>query len=164
MPSNTDTIADSSVAQPDLPNVLDDAELARAQVCVVILAAGKSTRMKSKIPKALHPLRGALVIEHIVRAAQTASGQPPVVVIGASAGEMQKALGITARTVLQAEQLGTGHAVLQAEALVIGSAQVVVTYGDMPLLRSEVLYSAPSSAMSWLSPGAMVVASLKNPR
>ena len=103
----------------------------------VILAAGKSTRMKSKIPKGLHPVRGKRIIQHCLDNVRAVSDLKPVVVIGHAADEMRAAIGEAADYAMQTEQLGTGHAVMMAEAAAQGSARVVVTYGDMPLLKPE---------------------------
>ncbi len=110
------------------------------QLAHVILAAGKGTRMKSRLPKVLHPILDKPMILYAVETALRVSPQPPVLVIGHGAEEVRAAVGEKARFVVQNEQLGTGHAVLQAQPLLEGSADaILVTYGDMPLLRAETL-------------------------
>ena len=104
-----------------------------------MLAAGAGTRMKSKRPKMLHTLAGRSLIDRCIETAAQVTGAPPVVVVGHGAELVREAIGGRASFVLQAEQLGTGHAVLQAEAAAGDAAQVVVTYGDMPLLTPETL-------------------------
>jgi bifunctional UDP-N-acetylglucosamine pyrophosphorylase/glucosamine-1-phosphate N-acetyltransferase len=104
----------------------------------VVLAAGKSTRMKSTLPKVLHPLRGQLLIEHCLTAVLAAHG-PPIIVVGLDADAVRKAIDGRAEFAVQAEQLGTGHAVLQAESMARDAGQVVVTYADMPLLTPDTL-------------------------
>jgi len=104
-----------------------------------VLAAGAGTRMKSKRPKMLHTLAGRSLIDRCIETAAQVTGAPPVVVVGHGAELVREAIGGRASFVLQAEQLGTGHAVLQAEAAAGDAAQVVVTYGDMPLLTPETL-------------------------
>lgn len=107
---------------------------------VVILAAGQGTRMKSTLPKVLHPLGGKPLVAHSVKAATAVSQRPPVLVVGHGSDEVRSAVGDAARYVEQAEQLGTGHAVAQAQALLEGSSDhVIVMYADMPLLRAETL-------------------------
>ncbi len=107
-------------------------------VSAVVLAAGQGTRMKSDLPKVLHPLCGKPMIEHVLSALKPVSPGKPVVVVGHAAEQVQAFLEGRAECVLQAPQLGTAHAVLQAEpVLQDGSEYVIVTYGDMPLLRSE---------------------------
>ena len=106
----------------------------------ILLAAGQGTRMKSDLPKVLHPVCGAPMIAHALAAAKTASTELPVVVIGNGAEAVGEFLDDTARCVLQDPQLGTGHAVRQTEAALRGKTNLVlVTYADMPLLRSETL-------------------------
>ena len=108
------------------------------KITAVILAAGQGTRMKSDMPKVLHSLCGKPMIWHVIEALKQTATQKPVVVIGHGADEVKKFLGDSADCVLQAEQLGTAHAALQAEALLKNKTDlVIVTYADMPLLRAE---------------------------
>ncbi len=113
---------------------------------VVILAAGKGTRMKSKISKVLHPVCGKALIEHCVQNAADVSAQPPVVVVSSDAQQVRDALGDRVAFAVQAEQLGTGHAVLVADAAASGAANIVVMYADMPLIRGATLASCWKSA------------------
>ncbi|MBL8095924.1 MAG: bifunctional UDP-N-acetylglucosamine diphosphorylase/glucosamine-1-phosphate N-acetyltransferase GlmU [Anaerolineales bacterium] len=109
-------------------------------IVALILAAGQGTRLKSKLPKVLHPLAGRALIHYAIDAAQAAAGARPVLVVGHGADDVRAAVGARAGFVEQAEQLGTGHAVLQGRAALGGHvADVLVTYGDMPLLRAETL-------------------------
>ncbi len=102
----------------------------------VILAAGKGTRMRSKLPKVLHQICGKPMLAHVAGALREAGIGWPVVVVGYQAEAVQAALGKSASYVLQREQLGTGHAVLQARKAVEGMAgQVLVANGDVPLVR-----------------------------
>ena len=108
------------------------------KVTAVILAAGQGTRMKSNLPKVLHPLCGRPMLWHVLEALGNVTTETSVVVIGHGAEEMTKYLGDSAQTVLQEPRLGTGHAVMQAESLLKGKTNmVIVTYADMPLLRGE---------------------------
>ncbi|MCQ3937611.1 MAG: UDP-N-acetylglucosamine diphosphorylase/glucosamine-1-phosphate N-acetyltransferase [Chloroflexi bacterium] len=110
------------------------------KITAVLLAAGQGTRMKSSLPKVLHPVAGKPMIWHALQAIRQATTEKPVVVVGHGAEEVTRYLGDSAQTVLQEPQLGTGHAVLQAEALLKGNTDlVVVSYADMPLLRGETL-------------------------
>ncbi len=110
------------------------------KVSTVVLAAGYGTRMKSDLPKMLHPVMGRPMIEWAVRTAQAVSQVPPVVVVGHRRELIEQLLGAQVRYAIQSEMLGTGHAVMQATDLLRGQADVVlVTYGDMPLLRSDTL-------------------------
>ncbi len=109
-------------------------------IAALILAAGQGTRLKSKLPKVLHPLAGRPLIVYAIDAAQAVSGSAPVLVVGHGAADVRAVVGERAGYVEQAEQLGTGHAVLQGRALLAGQADdVLVTYGDMPLLRADTL-------------------------
>lgn len=107
----------------------------------IILAAGQGTRMKSPLPKVLHPVGGRAMLDHAIDAAEALHCERIVVVVGAHSPEVRdhvvKRLGEDAIAV-QDPPLGTGHAVRAAEA-VLGDfvGQVVITYGDVPLLRAE---------------------------
>ena len=108
------------------------------KITAVLLAAGQGTRMKSNLPKVLHPLCGKPMLWHVLNALKDVTTETPVVVVGHGAEDVTKYLGESARTVLQEPQLGTGHAAMQAEALLTGKTDmVIVTYADMPLLRGE---------------------------
>ena len=111
-------------------------------VHLVVLAAGKGTRMKSRLPKVLHSAAGLPLIEHVLRTADRISPASVVVVIGHQAGMVRDALQSrpNLQFVLQEPQLGTGHALLQAEAALGGrSGTVVLLSGDVPLLTAATL-------------------------
>jgi bifunctional UDP-N-acetylglucosamine pyrophosphorylase / glucosamine-1-phosphate N-acetyltransferase len=108
------------------------------KVTAVLLAAGQGTRMKSDLPKVLHPLCGRPMLWHVLESLKSAATEKPVVVVGHGAQAVQSYLGESAECVLQEPQLGTGHAAMQAEPLLKGKTDlVIVTYADMPLLREE---------------------------
>lgn len=108
------------------------------KVTAVLLAAGQGTRMKSSLPKVLHPLCGKPMLWHVLEALKSAATEKPVVIVGHGSEEVTGYLGDSALTVLQEPQLGTGHAAMQAEAVLKGKTDyVIVTYADMPLLRGE---------------------------
>ncbi|MGB2713726.1 MAG: bifunctional UDP-N-acetylglucosamine diphosphorylase/glucosamine-1-phosphate N-acetyltransferase GlmU [Vicinamibacterales bacterium] len=109
---------------------------------VVVLAAGRGTRMKSALPKVLHRAAALPLIEHVLRAAEVVHPASTVVVIGHQAGQVKQALSGRAglRFALQEPQLGTGHALLQAEPLLAGATgTLLLLSGDVPLLRGETL-------------------------
>lgn len=112
----------------------------RESRAAIILAAGQGTRMKSPLPKVLHPVGGRAMLDHAIDAAEALGCERIVVVVGAHSPEVRdhvvKRLGEDAIAV-QDPPLGTGHAVRAAEA-VLGDfvGQVVITYGDVPLLRA----------------------------
>jgi bifunctional UDP-N-acetylglucosamine pyrophosphorylase/glucosamine-1-phosphate N-acetyltransferase len=109
---------------------------------VVILAAGKGTRMKSAMAKVLHRAGELSLIEHVLRNAAALQPSTAVVVVGHQSEEVQRALGKRPglRFALQEPQLGTGHALLQAESHLRGArGTVVLLSGDVPLLRAVTL-------------------------
>src|SRR5438874_4474871 len=113
-----------------------------ANLHIVVLAAGKGTRMKSADPKVLHQALGLPLIEHVLRAADALGPSRVVLVVGHGAervkAAMSKRLGL--RFAFQEPQLGTGHALLQAAPFLSDAAgTVVLLYGDVPLLRAAAL-------------------------
>jgi bifunctional UDP-N-acetylglucosamine pyrophosphorylase/glucosamine-1-phosphate N-acetyltransferase len=110
------------------------------KITSIILAAGKGTRMRSDLPKVLHPLLGKPMFQYALETARQVTGLEPVMVIGHQAEAVRRVLGNQARFVVQEPQLGTGHAVQQTESLVNGQTDLVlVTSADMPLLTAETL-------------------------
>ncbi len=106
----------------------------------IILAAGKSTRMKTAIPKVLHRLAGKPMIEYVLEAVEPLSSLPPVVVIGYQGDEVKKAISGRAQFAFQEPQIGTAHAVQQAQPLLEGKVDaVLITYADMPLITRQTL-------------------------
>ena len=109
---------------------------------LVVLAAGKGTRMRSMRPKVLHAAAGLPLIEHVLRTGDALNPSTTVVVVGYQAAEVEDALGerLGLRFASQEPQLGTGHALLQAEPLLSGKrGTLVLLSGDVPLLRPETL-------------------------
>ena len=105
----------------------------------IILAAGKGTRMRSKLPKVLHKVGGKTMLQHVIDAAKKAGSEREVVIIGSGA-ELVKEVVSGVEFVLQEEQLGTGHAVLSAKKNFEQSkGTVLILCGDTPLLTSELL-------------------------
>jgi len=123
----------------------------------VILAAGQGTRMKSDLPKVLHPILGRPLVKYALDAAQAATGSQPVMVVGHGAEGVRQALGDAVRFVTQSPQLGTGHAVMQAESVLRGQTEaMLVTYADMPLLRAETLSALVSAHTHFAGPVSML--------
>lgn len=107
---------------------------------VVILAAGKGTRMKSALPKVLHKVAERPMVQHVIDTARQLNAAQINLVYGYGAEQLKTGLGEQALNwVLQAEQLGTGHAVQQALPQVADDDVVLVLYGDVPLTRLETL-------------------------
>jgi bifunctional UDP-N-acetylglucosamine pyrophosphorylase/glucosamine-1-phosphate N-acetyltransferase len=107
---------------------------------VVILAAGQGKRMKSDLPKVLQPLAGRPMLEHVIRCARELDPTTIHVVYGHGGERVREALaGQPVTWVLQAEQHGTGHAVMQAAPGIPDDHTVLVLYGDVPLTRAATL-------------------------
>ncbi|MFM1907544.1 MAG: Bifunctional protein GlmU [Pseudomonadota bacterium] len=123
---------------------------ASAAVDVVIMAAGKGTRMKSKLPKVLHTLAGRALVQHVVDTAAELSARRVVVITGHGAQEVEAFLdkanharvqaGLALNFVRQEPQLGTGHAVQQAVPALPDDGIVVVLSGDVPLTQADTLF------------------------
>src|SRR5215203_2640521 len=110
------------------------------KLAVVILAAGQGKRMKSDLPKVLQPLAGRPLLAHVVSSARLLEPSSIHVVYGHGADAVRAALSAEKlQWSLQAEQLGTGHAVMQAMPNVADDELVLVLYGDVPLIRAETL-------------------------
>lgn len=106
----------------------------------IVLAAGKGKRMKSKLYKVLHPVCGKPMVGHVVDTVRRTNSERTVIIVGHGAEEVQAYLGSQVDYALQAEQLGTGHAVRQAEEL-LGKEEgtTILICGDTPLVRAETI-------------------------
>jgi bifunctional UDP-N-acetylglucosamine pyrophosphorylase/glucosamine-1-phosphate N-acetyltransferase len=111
-----------------------------SDTAVIVLAAGQGTRMKSSRAKILHEICGVPMLAHVLRNAQALAPSRLLVVVGKDADQVEADFAGEAEFVLQREQLGTGHAVRVAEP-VLGpvSGDILVLYGDTPLLRAETI-------------------------
>jgi bifunctional UDP-N-acetylglucosamine pyrophosphorylase/glucosamine-1-phosphate N-acetyltransferase len=135
------------------------------KITPILLAAGLGTRMKSSLPKVLHPLCGRPMLAYALDAVRTVGTEKPVVVIGHGSEAVRNYLGETARCVLQDPPLGTGHAVLQAESLLRGGSDLVlVAYADMPLLRPETLTRLVETQQQNSGPMTMLTVIADDPR
>ena len=107
---------------------------------IVILAAGMGKRMHSALPKVLHPLAGKPLLSHVIDTARTLSPTRLVVVVGHGGEAVREAVSAPdVQFALQAQQLGTGHALAQALPLLDASVPTLVLYGDVPLTRASTL-------------------------
>ncbi|GIU02143.1 bifunctional UDP-N-acetylglucosamine diphosphorylase/glucosamine-1-phosphate N-acetyltransferase GlmU [Shewanella algidipiscicola] len=107
---------------------------------VVILAAGKGTRMRSDLPKVLHPIAHKSMVQHVIDTAHNVGSDTIQLVYGYGADKLQASLGEQQLNwVLQAEQLGTGHAVAQANDNINDDDTVLILYGDVPLIQPSTL-------------------------
>jgi bifunctional UDP-N-acetylglucosamine pyrophosphorylase/glucosamine-1-phosphate N-acetyltransferase len=135
------------------------------RVAIAIMAAGKGTRLKSKHPKVLHEIAGKPILAHVIATAtQIVPAADIFVIIGHEAEQVREAVRDTgANFVLQAEQRGTGHALMMARAALSPYDEVVVLSGDAPLITAETIrdlsafHDAEKAAMTLLS------ADLENP-
>jgi len=105
----------------------------------VILAAGQGKRMRSSLPKVLHPLAGRPMVSYVVDAAREAGFSRRVVIVGASADGVRAALGENVTYVVQTEQLGTAHALAQVKDAAGAAEHLLVLNGDVPLITSQTL-------------------------
>ena len=111
-----------------------------APLAVVTLAAGKGTRMKSDLHKVLHPIAGRPMIEHLLASVAELAPERQVVVVGSGREQLEKQLGGRAAIAVQEPQLGTGHAVQQAEGALAGFAgDVLILYGDVPFVSAATM-------------------------
>jgi bifunctional UDP-N-acetylglucosamine pyrophosphorylase / glucosamine-1-phosphate N-acetyltransferase len=115
------------------------AHAGKDQTAAVVLAAGKGTRMRSDLPKVLHPLRGRPMVAYVVDALRRTGVRRPIVVVGADRRPVRDALGDAADYVIQREPRGSGHAFLQALPRLRGKAVAYVVNGDMPLVAPATL-------------------------
>src|SRR6266850_2567936 len=128
---------------------------------VIVLAAGLGKRMRSDLPKVLHPLAGRPLLAHVIDAAHALAPRKIFVVHGHGADKVRAAFPDSGVDwVLQAEQLGTGHAVLQALPQLSSDANVLILYGDVPLVRPATLKRLVEGARGGL---AMLTAELADP-
>jgi|SRR3989338_1462961 len=110
------------------------------KVRIVILAAGKGVRMKSELPKALAPLGGKPMIKHLLESVdETGVDKKPIIVVGYEKELVIKELGDKYEYVVQAEQLGTGHAVMVARDACRDAKNIVVISGDQPFIKSNTI-------------------------
>ncbi len=114
--------------------------MSNSAMSVVILAAGKGTRMYSDLPKVLHTLAGKPMVQHVIDAANNLGAQRVHLVYGHGGDLLKQTLGDDSLNwVLQAEQLGTGHAMQQAAPFFADDEDILMLYGDVPLISVETL-------------------------
>jgi len=138
-----------------------------SDIHLVVLAAGKGTRMKSRLPKVLHEAAGLPLVEYVLRAADSLDPASTTVVVGHRADHVQAALGkrLGLRFALQEPQLGTGHALMQAEPHLRGAGgTVVLLYGDVPLLRPATLRALVDAHRAHGATATVITAHVADPR
>lgn len=128
------------------------------EIAAIILAAGKGTRMKSTLHKVLHPIAGRPMLMHLMDAVDALKPAHKVVVVGDRADQLERALAGSAITAVQQPQLGTAHAVQQAQTALAGfDGDVLVLYGDVPFVRAETMQSMIDRLHGDDSPAAVVL-------
>lgn len=133
-------------------------------VMALILAAGEGKRMKSKYSKVIHPACGKPIIKWVLDVAQEAQINKKVIVIGHRSEQVKNTLGENYEYVYQLEQLGTGHAVMQAaEVLKERDGLVFVLYGDVPLVTAETLRDAVSFHNNESNQATVLTAKVEDP-
>lgn len=132
---------------------------------IIILAAGKGTRMKSEKAKVLHKIFCIPMIHHVVKAIAPLQAEKTIVVVGHQQEAVKDALkDFLVTHVVQEEQLGTGHAVLAAErAIPRNSGNILILYGDMPLIKSETLVDMHNRHLSSGAALTLMTTLLENP-
>lgn len=130
----------------------------------IILAAGLGTRMKSKLPKVLHSVCGKPMVSHVMKAAQEAGCMDQILVLGHKAEEVSKILGQDIKTVIQAEQLGTGHAVKMAKDHISDEDLILILCGDTPLIKGETLKAMVSYHEDKGLSGCVMTAMVESPK
>lgn len=124
----------------------------------IILAAGKGTRMKSDTHKVLHPIAGRAMLDHLMASVEELGPERLAVVVGAGRDQIEAAVGARAATCLQEPQLGTGHAVAQAEGALAGfGGDVLVLYGDVPFVKAATMRAMLERLHGADSPAAVVL-------
>lgn len=135
------------------------------QLAVIILAAGKGTRMKSDLPKVLHRLQGRPLIQHVIETARQLEPSKIVLVVGHRAELVRQTVGNRVLYANQPRQLGTGHAVAQAEALLKDQpGNILILYGDMPLLTRSTMQKLIDWQASNPGPLTMLTVVANDPR
>ncbi|MGD9470578.1 MAG: bifunctional UDP-N-acetylglucosamine diphosphorylase/glucosamine-1-phosphate N-acetyltransferase GlmU [Novosphingobium sp.] len=128
------------------------------EIAAIILAAGKGTRMKSDTHKVLHPIACRPMLLHLLDSVNALAPAHKVVVVGDKAEQIEAALDGSAALAVQNPQLGTGHAVQQAEAALAGfTGDVLILYGDVPFVRSETMRTMLDRLNAADAPAAVVL-------
>lgn len=129
----------------------------------VIMAAGKGTRMKSKLPKVMHRVAGKPMIEHVLDLAAENNIEQSFIILGHGREKIEEFIAGRAKIVLQTEQLGTGHAIMQAIPYLEGIDNIVVLSGDQPLIRPETLAELIRIHTDFNGAATVLTAQLENP-
>ncbi len=132
--------------------------MSQSDLAVIILAAGKGTRMKSALHKVLHPLGGRPMLHHLMDRLEVLRPVRKVIVVGAGKEQVEQSVGDRAEIVVQEPQFGTGHAVQVTRDQLDGfSGDILVLYGDVPLLSSDTLKKLLDKRHSDQNPAVVVL-------
>src|ERR1700682_3144229 len=139
--------------------------MATSEFVIVILAAGKGTRLKSALAKVLHRAGGRSLVEHVVRACQPLKPREMIAVVGHQAEDVTAAVApLGAKTVLQQPQRGTGHAMLIARRAISTRAKFAILLpGDAPLIRTETLAALARAHRETGAAATILSAEIENP-
>lgn len=130
---------------------------------VVILAAGQGTRMKSKVPKVLHKVLDKTMIDYVIAASKKAGAEDVCVIVGHQSAMVKAMIGGGVEFALQKEQLGTGHAVMQAKDFIGNDGNVLVLCGDTPLITAETIKELNDIHTKEGNAATMISAIVENP-
>jgi bifunctional UDP-N-acetylglucosamine pyrophosphorylase/glucosamine-1-phosphate N-acetyltransferase len=130
-----------------------------APIAAIVLAAGKGTRMKSDLHKVLHPIAGRPMLLHLMASVDELSPAKKVVIVGDKADQLEAALAGSADLAVQDPQLGTGHAVQQAESALAGfDGDVLILYGDVPFVPAATMRAMIDRLNASDAPAVVVLA------
>ena len=133
--------------------------MSKPQTAAIILAAGKGTRMKSDTHKVLHPIASRPMLMHLMASVDALEPAQKVVIVGSGKEQLEKALAGSAALAVQEPQLGTGHAVQQAEAALAGfEGDVLILYGDVPFVPTHTMQSMIDRLNAADAPAVVVLA------
>jgi len=128
-------------------------------IAAIVLAAGKGTRMKSDLHKVLHPIAGRPMLLHLMASVDALNPAKKVVIVGDKADQLEAALSGTADLAVQDPQLGTGHAVQQAEGALSGfHGDVLILYGDVPFVPAATMQAMIDRLNAPDAPAVVVLA------
>ena len=133
--------------------------MSKPQTAAIILAAGKGTRMKSDTHKVLHPIASRPMLMHLMASVDALEPAQKVVIVGSGKEQLEKALAGSAALAVQEPQLGTGHAVQQAEAALAGfEGDVLILYGDVPFVPTHTMQNMIDRLNAADAPAVVVLA------
>jgi bifunctional UDP-N-acetylglucosamine pyrophosphorylase/glucosamine-1-phosphate N-acetyltransferase len=162
---NKSKVSSSRSSAHSLTKVGKKSSAGPLRVAVAIMAAGKGTRLKSQLPKVLHEVGGKPLLEHVIRAAaRIVPAKDVYAIIGHEAERVRKAMQHTGvNFVLQAEQRGTGHALMVARNALAGYDHVIVLSGDAPMISAETIERLRDFHLQQRAAMTLLSAELENP-